>query len=284
MNSEERGGKMSDLRKKIYESVEFIQKEASLNPQIGIILGTGLGALAEEIKDKESIAYGSIPNFAVSTVKSHKGELVFGKIAKKSVVMMEGRFHLYEGYTPVEVTFPVRVMRALGIKILIVTNAAGGLNPAFSRGDIMLVSDHINLTGLNPLVGPNDDSLGTRFPDMSQPYDRKLIALAEKIGIQEKLNLKRGVFAGLSGPCLETAAEYKFLKVIGADAVAMSMVHEVIVGVHAGTRNLGISVVTDMCIPETLKPANIEEIIKAANDAEPKLMKLVRGFVEEVNV
>lgn len=248
-------------------------------PEFGIILGTGLGGLAGAITVEQKIPYESIPHFARSTVAGHRGDLVTGTLEGRRVVAMEGRFHAYEGYTMDQITFPVRVMRALGAKALVVSNACGGLNPAYQKGELMLIDDHINLMGDNPLVGPNDDSLGPRFPDMCQPYDPEFLKLAERIATEEKIAVRRGVYVALTGPCLETRAEYRFLRTIGADVVGMSTVPEVIVGVHAGFRILGVSIVTDVCIPETLQPVNIQEIIATANNAEPRMTRLLSRFV-----
>ncbi|HLY74244.1 MAG TPA: purine-nucleoside phosphorylase, partial [Planctomycetota bacterium] len=249
-----------------------------------IILGTGLGGLADAIQTEKKIPYENIPYFARSTVASHKGDLVLGTLEGRRVVAMEGRFHAYEGYTMDQITFPVRVMRALGARALVVSNACGGLNPSYGKGDLMLIDDHINLMGMNPLIGPNDDSLGPRFPDMCHPYDPQFLALAEKIATEEKIPARRGVYAALTGPCLETRAEYKFLRVIGADVVGMSTVPEVIVGVHGGFRILGVSIVTDICIPETLEPVQIQDIIRTANEAEPRMTRLLRRFVAQAKV
>ncbi len=270
------------LRRRIDEAVQAIG--AASPPEIGIILGTGLGGLAAAIQVERKIAYESIPHFAKSTVTSHKGDLVVGTLEGRRVVAMEGRFHAYEGYTMDQITFPVRVMRAMGAKALVVSNACGGLNPSYGKGDLMLIDDHINLLGMNPLIGPNDDALGPRFPDMSRPYDPEFLSLAEKIGAEEKIPVRRGVYVALTGPCLETRAEYRFLRVIGADVVGMSTVPEVIVGVHAGFRILGVSIVTDVCIPETLVPVAVEEIIRVANEAEPRMTKLLRRFVAQVRL
>lgn len=273
---------MKDLRSKISETVEFIKKEFKETPEIAIILGTGLGNLAEKIKERKAIEYSGIPNFPVSTVVGHKGELVFGKIGDKKVVALEGRFHFYEGYSLQEVTYAVRVVKALGARILIVSNAAGGMNPVYKAGDLMAIADHINFMGVHPLIGPNDESLGPRFPDMCDAYDPKLLELAGKIALEEKIKLHKGVYIGVTGPTLETKSEYRFFHTIGADAVGMSTVPEVIVARHAGLRVFGISVITDVCIPETLKPCNIEEIIRIANEAEPKLTKLIYTLVERI--
>lgn len=273
---------MRDLRQKIDGAVAAIRKKTALKPAIGIILGTGLGELVKEIKGKLTIRYDELPNFPVSAVKSHENQLVFGKIGQKNVVAMQGRFHYYEGYSMKDVTFPVRVMKALGIKTLIVSNAAGGMNPNFKAGDLMIISDHINLMGANPLIGPNDDSMGPRFPDMVEPYDSELMEQIEKVALEEKIPVKRGVYVAVAGPNLETRAEYRFLRVIGADAVGMSTVPEVIVAIHARLRVLGISCITDECLPDALKPANIEMILKVAAEAEPKLSRLITRTIKSM--
>jgi purine-nucleoside phosphorylase len=265
------------LRQKIDEAARAIG--ARTRPDFAVILGTGLGALAEGIRVESRIPYESIPHFTRPTVAGHKGELILGSLEGREVVAMEGRFHAYEGFSMEQITFPVRVMRALGARALVVSNAAGGLNPAFARGDLMLIDDHINLMGLNPLVGPNDDALGPRFPDMCRPYDPDFLRIAAEAGAAENLPVRRGVYAALTGPNLETRAEYRYLRTIGADAVGMSTVPEVIVGVHAGFRILGISIITDLCIPETLKPVDIQEIIAVAREAEPRMATLLRGFL-----
>ena len=273
---------MAELKKNVEEARDFIKTRVTSTPKIGIILGTGLGALAKEIEDKSELPYSEIPYFPKSTVMTHAGNLVFGKIGKREVVAMEGRFHYYEGYSMKDVTFPVRVMKALGAEVLIVSNAAGGMNPEFRAGDIVLISDHINLMGDNPLIGPNDDDLGLRFPDMSEPYSRRLIKVAEDVAIKEKIKIKKGVYVGVSGPNLETAAEYRFLKTIGADMVGMSTVPEVIVAVHAGMEVCGISCITDECNPDALKAANINEIIKIASKAEPVITQLIKGLISKI--
>jgi purine-nucleoside phosphorylase len=251
-------------------------------PRVGIILGTGLGGLVEEIAAEATFHYGDLPHFPVSTVVSHAGRLVCGRLAGKIVMAMEGRFHFYEGYSLQKITFPVRVMRALGCEVLVVSNACGAMNPQYAKGDIMVIEDHINLMGDNPLIGPNDDRLGPRFPDMCFPYDRELIALAQRIALEERIPCHKGVFVAVPGPNLETRAEYRFLRGIGADVVGMSTVPEVIVGVHAGMRNVGFSIVTDMCLADALEPANIADIIATANAAEKKLRVLVRRLVGEL--
>jgi purine-nucleoside phosphorylase len=272
----------SSLYQQITKSVSAIWQKTAFHPDIAIILGTGLGHLTKQVEQKAVIPYESIPNFPQSTVESHAGRLLFGMLGDKKVVIMDGRFHYYEGYTLEQVTFPVRVLRKLGAKILIVSNAAGGLNLNYKKGDLVLIEDHINLMGVNPLVGPNDDRLGMRFPDMSEPYSKRLLQVAEKAGQEKKLHLKKGVYLGISGPNLETRAEYRFMRGMGADVIGMSTVPEVIVGVHAGFEILGISVVTDVCDPDHLKPVNIEEIIQTANQAGPKLDQLVESVVQKL--
>jgi purine-nucleoside phosphorylase len=266
----------------IQETVWAIRAKVSTSPRIGVILGTGVGGLGEKIEKPQAIAYEGIPHFPRSTVQGHKGQLVFGEIGGRPVVVMEGRFHLYEGYTAGQVTYPVRVMKALGAEVLIVSNAAGGMNPSYKAGDLMAIADHINLMGVNPLIGPNDERLGVRFPDMSAPYDEKLIGLAEGIAKESGIRLHRGVYVAVAGPNLETRAEYKFLRGIGADAVGMSTIPEILVAVHGGMRAFGISCITDVCIPETLKPALLEEILKIANEAEPKLTHLILKLIEKL--
>jgi purine-nucleoside phosphorylase len=252
-------------------------------PRVGLVLGTGLGELAREIEAEATIPYPEIPFFPKSTVESHKGQLVCGQLAGHSVIAMEGRFHLYEGYSPSQVTFPIRVMRELGCQLLIVSNAAGGLNPLCSKGDLIVIEDHINMMGLNPLIGPNDDRLGPRFPDLIEPYDRELQNLALKVAIEQNIVAHRGVYVAVVGPNLETRAEYRFLRGIGADVVGMSTVPEVLVAVHAGIKVLGFSIITDMCLPDALHPVRIEDIIAVANEAEAKLRTVVRGVLERWN-
>jgi purine-nucleoside phosphorylase len=251
-------------------------------PEVGIILGTGLGALAREIETTATIDYPTIPGFPKSTVESHAGRLLCGTLGGKTVVAMQGRFHRYEGYSLQQVTFPVRVLKALGAKSLIVSNACGGMNSAWSPGDLMLITDHINLLGDNPLIGHNDDRLGPRFPDMSEPYDRELGDVAREAARGKGITLREGVYVAVAGPNLETRAEYRMLRALGADVVGMSTVPEVIVAVHAGLRVLGLSIITDMCIPEELEPASLEKIIATANRAEPNLTAVVRGVLERM--
>jgi purine-nucleoside phosphorylase len=266
---------MSLLANRIDDAVAAIRRHWSGTATAGVILGTGLGTLAEQIEAEATIAYEDIPHFPRSTTIGHTGQLVLGRCADMSVVAMEGRFHAYEGYSFEQLTFPVRVMKALGAGTLIVSNACGGMNPAYVSGDIMVIDDHINLLPGNPLVGPNDDSLGPRFPDMCRPYDPELIEMALAVGQRKGFAVHRGVYVAVLGPNLETRAEYRFLRTIGADVVGMSTVPEVIVAVHAGMRVLGLSVVTDMCLPDSLEPANIEKILAVAATAEPKLRAIV---------
>jgi purine-nucleoside phosphorylase len=251
-------------------------------PRVGVVLGTGLGGLAEEIQAEARIPYPEIPHFPRSTVESHRGQLVCGSLAGQTVIAMEGRFHLYEGYTAAQVTFPIRVMKELGCRYLIISNAAGGLNPFFAKGDLVVIEDHINLLNLNPLIGPNDDRLGPRFPDLIEPYDRPLRNLALRAALEEDIVAHRGVYVAVTGPNLETRAEYRFLRGIGADVVGMSTVPEVLVAVHAGLRTLGFSIVTDMCLPDALAPVSVEEIIAVAREAEGKLRKIVRKVLERL--
>ena len=249
---------------------------------MGLILGTGLGALAKEIAAEAVIPYPEIPGFPRSTVLGHKGQLVCGTLAGHTVMAMEGRFHVYEGYSAAQVTFPIRVMKALGCETLIVSNAAGGLNPQHRKADLVVIEDHINLMGVNPLIGPNDDRLGTRFPDLIEPYDKSLQALALRVAIEENIVAHRGVYVAVTGPNLETRAEYRFLRTIGADVVGMSTVPEVLVAVHAGMKVMGFSIVTDMCLPDALSPVSHEEIVAVAMEAEAKLRVIVRGVLERL--
>jgi purine-nucleoside phosphorylase len=268
--------------KAIEEARDFLKPKLGLNPEIGIILGTGLGQFASAMKGATSVAYGDIPNFPVSSVETHAGELVAGSLAGRPTAVMNGRVHFYEGYSMRDVTFPVRVLRALGVRILIVTNAAGGMNPLYEAGDIVLTMDHINLMGDNPLLGVNDETLGPRFPDMSEPYDRALIALARETAREEKIPLREGVFAGVAGPNLETRAEYRFLRWAGADLVGMSLVPETIVAVHAGMRVLAFAVVTDICFPDALEPIDVPKTLATAARAEPVLTRLVTQVIKRL--
>ncbi len=270
---------MTELRSQIDDALVMIRRHTDARPEVGIVLGTGLGQLVDEIDVQTVLEYGDIPHFPLSTVESHHGRLVFGALGGKAIVAMQGRFHFYEGYSLQQVTFPVRVMHALGAHTLMTSNAVGGMNPHFRRGDIMVIEDHINLLGDNPLIGPNDDTLGPRFPDMSEPYSHRLIALAEEIALEHRLQLRKGVLVAVSGPSLETRAEYRFLRAIGADAVGMSTIPEVIVGVHMGMHVLGFSIVTDECFPDALAPVNLHEMLSAANAAEPKLRAIMKGVI-----
>ncbi|NTV52470.1 MAG: purine-nucleoside phosphorylase [Candidatus Firestonebacteria bacterium] len=273
---------MNDLYAQVQEAVKVIRKHTALKPEVAMTLGTGLGALAHEFKPVVKIPYADIPHFPLSTVETHAGQLLIGKLQGKTVVAMQGRFHRYEGYDLKQVTFPVRVMRALGAKTYMVFSACGGIHRDFYAGDLMLLKDHINLMGDNPLIGPNDTRLGPRFPDLFDAYDSKLRALAMATAREQKLPLQQGVYAALTGPTLETVAEYRYLQTVGADCVGMSTVPEVIVARHAGLRVLGIGVITDRCVPDQVGPANIEEIIHAAMQAEPKLTRLVKGVLSRL--
>lgn len=263
------------------EAVKYIRQHHPAQPKVGIVLGTGLGGLVTEIKIEKEIAYNFIPHFPVSTVESHFGKLIFGTIGDKQVVAMQGRLHSYEGYGMGEITFPIRVMRLLGIEELYISNAAGGMNPSYQKGDLMIIDDHINLQPENPLTGPNLNELGPRFPDMSRPYDAKLIDHAMKIASDEGIRAHKGVYVSVSGPNLETRAEYRFLRMIGADVVGMSTVPEVIVANHMGLRTFAISVVTDLCDPDHLEPANVPDIIETATKAEPKLTRILSRLIQE---
>lgn len=273
---------MIELKKQIKEAVDFIQNQTKIDPQIGIVLGTGLGDLVKEISIEAEFSYQDIPHFAISTAETHAGKLILGDISDRAVVAMQGRFHYYEGYSMQQITFPIRVMKFLGIKALVISNAAGGMNPLYRKGDLMIMDDHINLLGDNPLIGPNDSSLGPRFPDMSQPYSQRLIKLAEQIALEEKIKIQRGIYVAVSGPNLETRAEYRFLRGIGADVVGMSTIPEVIVARHMDLEVFGISVVTDECFPDALQPADIKDIIKTANAAQPKLTLLMKRLIESL--
>jgi purine-nucleoside phosphorylase len=271
-----------EVRARIREATDAIRARTAVEPQVAIILGTGLGALAYQIEVETEIAYEKIPHFPLSTVETHRGRLLFGTLAGKSVVAMQGRFHRYEGYTLQEITLPIRVLHALGPRFLFVSNACGGMNPLWSPGDIMAMDDHINLLGDNPLIGPNLDELGPRFPDMSEPYDRELLRLAEDAALALKIPLRRGVYVAVTGPNLETRAEYRMLRGMGADVVGMSTVPEVIVARHMGMRCLGMSIITDSCLPDRLAPADIQEIIRVAAGAEPNLAALFRAVLERI--
>ena len=257
----------------------FIQKETGFKADAGIILGTGLGGLVNEIQIVQTLKYSDIPNFPVSTVEGHKGQLIFGKLGLKNIIAMQGRFHFYEGYNLKEVTFPVRVMNDLGIKTLCVSNASGGLNPEFKVGDVMMIIDHINMFGNNPLIGPNLSELGTRFPDMSQAYDLNLRNLAREIAIKNHIDLKEGVYVGVSGPTFETPAEYKMFRIMGGDAIGMSTVPEVIVARHMGMNVFGISIITDSGVPGEIVEISHEEVQVVAMKAEPKMSLIIKELI-----
>lgn len=271
----------SNILQRVNSTADFIRSQIKESPDYGIILGTGLGGLVKEIEVSVSIAYDSIPNFPLSTVESHSGKLIFGKLSGKNIVAMQGRFHFYEGYSMEDIVLPVRVMKLLGIKKLFVSNACGGINPAFEKGDLCIINDHINLFPGNPLVGGNINELGPRFPDMSAPYDKKMIALANIICAEENIKTRNGVYAGVTGPMLETPAEYKFLRIIGADVVGMSTIPEIIAARHLSLPCFACSIVTDICYGE-IEPVTLEEIIAIANKAEPKLTTLFKRLIAQL--
>jgi len=274
---------MNGQTRDVDQTVSFLQEHIGSKPEIGILTGTGLGDIATFVDPERCLRYQEIPNFPVSTVESHVGQLIFGTIQSRRVLVFQGRFHLYEGYSPAEVTFPIRVMQQLGIHTLILTNAAGGLNPTFREGDIMLVQDHINLTSQNPLIGPNHEGWGTRFPDMTAAYDPKLLGKAQKISAADGIPVTKGVYAGLAGPSLETPAETRFLRVIGADAVGFSTVMETIAAVHAGMRIVALSIITNLNDPDYPQPTTVESVITVANRTTPTLAKLVKKIVETMD-
>jgi purine-nucleoside phosphorylase len=273
----------TDLYDRVQAAAESVRGRSGLTPGVAIVLGTGLGGLAKEIAVEAEVAYGDIPGFPLSTVESHAGKLLLGRLGGRPVVAMQGRFHRYEGYDLQQVTFPVRVLHALGARTLVVSNACGGMNPLWNPGDLVLLSDHINLLGDNPLVGPNDERLGSRFPDMSAPYDPELRALARGIALELGIPLREGVYVAVPGPNLETRAEYRMLRAIGADVVGMSTVPEVIVAGHQGMRTIGISIITDQCLPDALEPADLDRIIATAGRAEPALTRLITSLVERMD-
>jgi len=273
---------MSELKNQVNDTLKVINKYTSAKYPVGIILGTGLGGLVNEINIEYEISYDEIPHFPVSTVESHRGKLIFGSIGDKNVVAMQGRFHYYEGYTMKQISYPVRVMKFLGVETLLVSNACGGMNPNYRRGDVMIMADHINLLGDNPLMGKNEDELGPRFPDMSEPYSNELIKLAEEIALENKINVQKGTYVAVIGPNLETKAEYRFLRATGADVVGMSTIPENIVANHMGMKVLGISIVTDECFPDSLKPVKVEEIIAAAMEAEPKMTLIMKELIKRI--
>jgi purine-nucleoside phosphorylase len=273
---------VNNLIELVQETLSVIRKKTDKNYEVGIVLGTGLGGLVKEIEIEHEIDYIDLPHFPLSTVESHKGKLIFGKLGTKSVVAMQGRFHFYEGYTMQQITYPIRVMKFLGVNTLIVSNACGGMNPLYRRGDLMLISDHINLLGDNPLIGKNEDELGPRFPDMSEPYSEELLKIAEEVALENKIKVQKGVYVAVPGPNLETKAEYRFLRNIGADVVGMSTIPENIVANHMGMRVLGISIVTDECFPDSLKKVDVEEIISTAMQAEPKMTLILKEVIKKL--
>jgi purine-nucleoside phosphorylase len=268
---------------RVQSAAEVVRARSALEPEVAIILGTGLGALAREVEVEAEVPYERIPGFPLSTVESHAGKLLIGRLGRRPVVAMQGRFHRYEGYDLQQVTFPVRVLHALGARTLVVSNACGGMHPLWAAGDLVLLSDHINLLGDNPLVGPNDERLGSRFTDMSAPYDPELRARARQVALELGIVLREGVYVAVAGPNLETRAEYRMLRAMGADVVGMSTVPEVIVAAHQGMRTLGISIITDQCLPDALEPADISRIIATAGRAEPQLTRLVTTLVERLD-
>lgn len=275
---------MSEMWQQIEEAAAYVRTKTDFVPEVGLILGTGLGELGAAIDTTCCLGYGDVPHFVESTATSHAGNLVFGTLGGRRIVAMQGRVHYYEGYTMQQITLPVRVMKALGCKALLMSNAVGGMNPMLGPGDITVMTDHINLMGDNPLIGPNDDRLGPRFPDMSEPYDREFLAVAEAVALQERIPLKKAVYVAVAGPNLETGAEYRFLRGIGADTVGMSSVPECLAAVHGGMRVIGLSVVTDSCFPDALKPADVAEIIAVAEAAQPHLAALVTGILAEMSL
>lgn len=273
----------SELRRHIDEAAAAMRARTALRPGVGIVLGTGLGDFADSLRGRVAVPYEDIPHFPVSTVESHAGELHLGQLGGRAVAIMKGRVHYYEGYSMKQVAFPVRVLKALGCHTLILTSAVGGMNPDMPAGTIVVTTDHINLMGDNPLIGPNDEALGPRFPDMSEPYTRSLVTLAERVALEQGMALPRAVLVALSGPMLETAAEYRFLRWIGADIVGMSVVPETIAAVHGGQRVLALNVVTDACLPDHLEPVSIERVLEVAGRAAPSLIRLVTGIVARLD-
>lgn len=273
----------SQLKREIDEAAAAVRTRTRTRPELGIVLGTGLGDFADALAVEAVVPYADIPHFPVSTVESHAGELHLGTLAGRAVAVMKGRVHFYEGYSMRQVSFPVRVLRALGCRTLVITNACGAMNPDMPAGSIVAVTDHINLMGDNPLIGDNDEALGPRFPDMSEPYSRALLALAEKIALEQRLPLQRAVFVAVSGPNLETAAEYRFLRWIGADVVGMSLVPENLAAIHGGQRVLALSVVTDECLPDHLHPVDVPSILAVAARTAPALSRLVSEVVRRID-
>lgn len=264
------------------EALQFIGAQTNLRPEYLIVLGTGLGELVHSIDIKATISYGDIPHMPVSTAPEHAGRLLFGYLGGKDIVAMQGRFHYYEGYSMQQIAFPIRVLKALSVNTMFVSNACGGLNPNYKRADIMLINDHINMLGDNPLIGPNDDELGPRFPDMSEPYTQSLIEMVRRVAADHSIKVHEGIYVALSGPTMETRAEYRFLRMIGADVVGMSTIPEVVTAVHMGMKVLGVSVITDECQPDELEPVSIAKVVEAANAAQPKMTKIITGTLERL--
>jgi len=273
---------MSKIIKQIQDAQNFLKTKSNADYTIGIVLGTGLGRLVESIDTTLEINYGDIPHFPLATAESHAGKVILGTLSGKKVFVMQGRFHIYEGYSMDQIVFPIRLMKFLGSTHLVISNAAGGINPLFSLGTIMAITDHINLLGTNPLIGLNDDRIGPRYPDMSEPYSNELLEITKSVAIENKIPLSLGVYAAMTGPCLETRAEYRMLKILGADAIGMSTIPEVIAAVHAGIKVLGFSVITDTCLPDALEPVDIQKIINTANNTEPTLVKLIKEVVKKI--
>jgi len=272
------------MLKKIEEAIEYIRAETSCQPQAGIILGTGLGGLAEEIDTETVIPYTSIPHFPIPTVSGHKGQMILGKLGNKQVIAMQGRYHYYEGHKIQDIVLPVRVMKWLGIKLLILSNASGGVNPDYDIGDIMIVEDHINLMSTNPLIGPNPDEIGSRFPDMSEAYDQNIIQKAIQIAQDQNIKIKKGVLAAVTGPCFETPAEYKYIRTIGADTVGMSIIPEVIAARHMSLKCFALSVISDLGVPDKITQVSHEEVMKAAGKVEPEMTKLITRLLETISI
>lgn len=273
---------MTSLFDQVSSATRTIQTQWNQIPKMGIILGTGLGGVVQKIQVQAEIPYSKIPHFPISTAPGHQGRLICGILEGMPIVAMDGRFHAYEGYSLAQITLPVRVLGALGCTFIIISNACGGMNPLFKKGDIMIINDHINLIGDNPLIGPNDERLGVRFPDMSNAYDHDLRAIANEVALQERIKICEGVYAAVTGPCLETRAEYRYLRHIGSDVVGMSTVPEVIVANHAGLKVLGLSIITDLCFPDALQSVSVDEIIRIANEAEKPLSRLVCAIVKKI--
>lgn len=272
----------SVIMKQIEEAAAYIRSRTSIQPEVGLILGSGLGVLAESIEEAVTIHYGDIPHFPVSTVEGHAGEMLLGTVGGRPVLMMKGRFHMYEGYEGQTVTFPIRVMKALGVKTLLVTNAAGGINTSYSPGDLMLISDHLNLTSGNPLIGPNEPALGVRFPDMSEAYSKRLRATAKDVAASQGFTLQEGVYAGLMGPSYETPAEIRMLRILGADAVGMSTVSEVIIARHAGIEVLGISCISNMASGILDQPLSHEEVMETTERVKQHFLQLVIALIPKL--